>query len=319
LLAAPSVSALTISPPSLEFNLDPGQTVTQRIKLYNDESKPLTVYSSTANFTAQGETGEPTFDLSAAPSDLSAWITVADGPFTINSKDKIEVTATIAIPANAEPGGHYASIFFGPQPTAAAGDKQVNIKSLIGSLAIVRVSGDVRERAAIAVFALNRTSTTLNRLPAEFFLRLNNSGNVHVRPAGTVTIKNLFGQTSAVLTVNENKGAVLPETTRKFEVAWAKAATPAATGNFFTEIGREWQNFGFGPYTAATDLTYGQGQQTLTSSLKFFILPWRLLLVVLIGLAIIIYLLIIGIRGYNRSIITHARIKTGPPGAGEKK
>lgn len=321
-----SASALSISPPNLEYNLDPGQTVSQQIKLFNDESQPITVYSSVANFTAQGETGDPTWDFKAEPTDLASWIKVLGDSFTINPKDSVEATVTFNVPANAEPGGHYASIFFGPQPTGAAGDKQVNIKWMISALAIVRISGDVREQASIAEFGLNKSGSTLNRLPVDFFLRVNNSGNVHIRPTGSVTIRNMFGGTSTILVVNDKKGAVLPDTIRRFgdkdkgdAISWTKSDTPAATGNFFVEIGREWKNFGLGSYTATADLTYGSNHEALSTEVKFTIFPWRLLLVVLIGVILIIFLLIIGIKGYNKSIISRAEHKTGMPGTEGKK
>jgi hypothetical protein len=312
LLGVESADALTLSPPSMEFNLAPGQTISQKVRLYNDESKALTVVSSVANFTAQGETGEPTFDLKAAPTDLAAWINVPSDQIIISPNDKIDVNVVITAPANAEPGGHYASVFFGPSPVSESDDKQVNIKSLLGTLIIVRVSGNVREAATVAQFSAGDNKSFYSRLPIDFFLRLRNTGNVHVRPEGTIKIKSLFG-TTTTLVVNDTKGAVLPETIRRFDALWSKNDTVGNTGNFFQEIGQEWKNFGFGSYTVTANLTYGQESQRLSASLKIFILPWRLLLVGLVALAGLIWLLIIGIKRYNRAIITSAQNGSGQP------
>src|SRR5437764_638294 len=78
LVGARSARAFSLVPPILEYTSQPGQTLDAKIKVINNEKQPLTLYVSTANFKAGGETGEPSFDFSSEPSDLATWIQPVD-------------------------------------------------------------------------------------------------------------------------------------------------------------------------------------------------------------------------------------------------
>lgn len=308
--------ALTLVPPSIEFSAQPGQTIDQgKIKLFNEEQDPISVFTSISNFTAKDEAGNPNFDFEETLTDLADWIDVGGGPFTLQPGDKIEIPFSIKVPADAEPGGHYASIFFGTDPSIKPEDGgQVSIRSLLGSLIILRVAGDVREQAAVASFE-PAGKTTLSHLPVTLDLRLQNQGNVHFRPQGKIVIKNLFGGESTQITLNEANGAVLPDSIRKFSTTWFKHDQIDEGGNFFTQLASEWRNFALGPYTATATISYGQSNITLTANTKFTVIPWRVLTVGALIIALVIFFLVFGIRRYNRAIINRAQHKQPPTGA----
>lgn len=300
--------ALTLVPPSLEFTVAPGGSVDSKIKLFNEESEPISVFSSVSNFTAKGEEGEPDFDFAEELTGLSDWIDIGSGPFTLQPGDRIEIPFTVNVPTGVEPGGHYASVFFGTDPTIKPDEGgQVSIRSLVGSLLILRVSGEIREAASVASFDPTDNRTTTSRLPVTMELRINNQGNVHIRPQGSVTIRNIFGGETARLTINEANGAVLPNSLRRFEIDWMKNGRSDEPGNFFQELGSEWRNFAMGPYTATATVAYGQDQRTLTASTRITIIPWRLLIVSLVVIVGLILLLTVGLKRYNASVIRHAQ------------
>lgn len=297
--------ALTIVPPSLEFSVKPGDRVTTKVKLFNEEPKAISVFSSTANFTAKDEAGDPNFTFEDTPTDLASWIDVGRGPFTLASGDRLEVPVTITVPKNAEPGGHYASLFFGTDPSIKTQNGgQISVRSLLGTLIILRVAGDITEQASLSSFSLTDGKSTFANPPVKFSVRIQNSGNVHVRPTGMITIKNMFGHVVAQVPVNDNNGAVLPNSYRRFDQGWKSDLTPAR--GFFGAVGTQWKNFAFGGYSATLALTYGANQQSLSGQLHFTMFPWQLLLVVLVVVVLIILILTIGVRQYNRMIITRA-------------
>ncbi|MBI2984858.1 MAG: hypothetical protein HYY50_04515 [Candidatus Kerfeldbacteria bacterium] len=307
--------AISIVPPSLEFGVQPGQTVKTSIKLYNEEDRAYALFSSVSNFTAYGEEGEPTFDFAEQRSDLAGWIDVGAGPYTLKPGDRIEVPIEINVPPEAEPGGHYASVFFGTEPSPKQeGGGQVAVRSLVGTLIILRVEGQVQESGSILEFKPTG-SKSKSRLPVDLLLRIRNDGNVHFRPKGTVIVRNIFGGESARLTANDTNGAVLPDSVRRFEVTWQKPDSKDQSGNFFSEFGAEWRNFGFGPYTATATVMYGQSDLTLQATTQFTIIPWRVLLMVLVVLVILILILTVGLKRYNAAVIRHAQQK--PPTAGK--
>lgn len=312
-LAAHSAHALTIVPPTLDYSLKRGDTVSGKVKLYNESTtNAVTVFASTSNFTAKGEDGEPDFDLTETPTGAATWIESAKGAVTIQPNDRVEVPFTIKVPNDAEPGGHYVSLFFGTDPSLKPTEGgQVTVRSLLGALIIMRVEGQVRETASIASFSA-KDGASLSRLPATFEVRVQNTGNVHIRPQGTILIKNLFGGETETLSLNEANGAVLPNSVRKFDATWMKSATDQSNKGFFKELGLQWNNFAFGPYTATVNLTYGQSKQALVASTKVTIIPWALMIIELLVIAILVMVLVLGIRGYNKSIIRKAQ-RSSPP------
>lgn len=319
LAMATPARALTIVPPSLEYSVKPGAEVTAKVKLYNETATATTVFSSVANFTAKGEQGEPDFSFETKPTGTASWIDAPSGAITIQPNDRIELNVKIKVPANAEPGGHYASLFFGTDPTVKPeSGGQVTIRSLLGTLVILRVEGNISEQAKVASFKPEGGKNTVTRLPVTFDLRIQNTGNVHLRPQGTVTIKNMFGRQTAVLKLNEVKGAVLPDSIRDYAVSWEKEIKTddqemAKSGNFFQEIARQWKNFGLGVYTVTAAVTYGTGGGTLSASTKVTIFPWQLLLVSLIVLAVVICAVVYGLKAYNAAIIRRAEGRRNPP------
>jgi len=302
-------SALTVAPPLSELDLTPGQTTQTQIKLYNETRNPVTLYSEVVNFGASGETGNPSYDFSGEKIGLSSWIDVAPGPITINAGDSAEIPIKINTPENAEPGGHYAVVFFSENPPSAESN-QVAIGTKVGTLYLADVAGDVTEDATIAEFGT--TASRYSRLPVNFFVRYNNIGNIHLRPTGKITIKNMFGKTAGTVQVNATRAATLPGQIRRYEASWEKNAvdnTPAdAFSGFWQEYTNDWHNFAFGKYTATIVMTAQTSTQAIqkTSTTQFWVIPWRLLLVDGLVIIIIILLLVYGIRKYNDWIIHKA-------------
>ncbi len=306
--------ALTISPPTFEVTAQPGESKSLSIRVINDQSAAVTLFTSTANFRAQGETGQPDFLFDVQTADLASWIKPEKTSFTLEAGDSTFAPFTIDVPADAEPGGHYASLFFGTGAPVADGG-QVGIESKLGALIILSVAGDTRESAAIKEFATGPGRR--NHLPAPFVLRIENTGNVHFRPAGFVTVRNMFGGVSATIPVNPKEGAVLPASVRRFDLQWQRVDQQDAGGNFFQELADEWTNFAFGPYSAEAVVTYGSSGRTLTAAAKFSIFPWRVMVLLAVVLVLVIWLLVRGIRFYNAMIIRRARA-AGPTQDGKE-
>jgi hypothetical protein len=297
--------AITLIPPSLEYGAKPGEKISATIKLFNETATPLTLYSSTDNFTSGDQEGTPNF-TNTPKEGLASWITVSEATLTLAPGERKDVPVEINVPANADPGGHYAAVFFGDNPEAT-GNGTIAVGNKVGTLVLLRVDGTIREAGRIASFNMRGNNMVLTRLPASFDLNFENQGNVHVRPTGTVTIRNVLGGTSTELTMNASSGAVLPNSQRTFSVDWEKGTDTAERGSFFTEIAREWNNFGLGPYTASVDLEYGiRNDKTTSATVRFWIFPWQLLLVSALALTFVIVLLVWGIRRYNTWVISKA-------------
>jgi hypothetical protein len=132
-----------------------------------------------------------------------------------------------------------------------------------------------------------------------------NTGSVHIKPAGVVTVKNMLGNRVAGVNLNPNDSRVLPSSTRKIRTAWGPG-TDEPKG-FLGELLAEWKGFAIGKYTATVEGTYGSQHLPLAATVSFWVLPWRLLLVAIALLVVLIVLL----KGYNRMVVSSAMKKKG--------
>jgi hypothetical protein len=148
--AVPSGQAFSITPPLIELQADPGQTVNATLKLTNVSPSELLVKTQFNDFGPKNETGEPNIifeDNKNTPYSLRRWFASPD-PFTLKTAETRTLTFPIAVPKSAEPGGHYAVIrFTGSLPGVE--DKGVALSASIGTLVLMRVSGNIQEKAAL--------------------------------------------------------------------------------------------------------------------------------------------------------------------------
>ncbi len=311
------VFALTISPPRMELGGNPGTTIEGEMTLFNEEAETKTLYSSTQNFEARGESGAPYF--LPERTGLATWISIQD-QVTLKPQERKTIPFTIKIPDNAEPGGHFAAIFWGTFPAAIEGG-QVAIGGRLGVLILLRVAGEVEEKGGLVDFR-TEGGRFLTKLPIVFAYRFSNDGGDRIKPEGEIKIKNILGFTSAVLDANKSEGNVLPRSSRKYEALWHSKGqkigdltkkeelalfeqlAKAEKMGFFETAGDQWRNFAFGLYTAKLTLTYGQEGKTAQASYRFFVIPWQLLSIIVVILAIIGFLGFWSIKKYNRWIIT---------------
>jgi hypothetical protein len=307
LVPAGNASALTISPPYFDYTLNPGDTMLDTIKLYNENTTTMTFYPTLRNFTYKSgdETGTPEFyppDQNPDGTGLAQWIKTDLKPVTLEGGGRAQVSFAINVPKDqAQPGGHYGAILFSTAPPQA--DGSVGLASQIGALILLRVSGDVKEDARLAEFGFANKQVWYNYRPIDMYVRVENDGNVHLRPTGDVFIKNWYGRQVATVKVNDEFSSVLPHSIRKYEFSWTGNAPLSTNGGFFAQLGNEWNNFGFGRYTAELVLTYGTHNQIIGDVRQFTIWPWRLMLVSGILLLVLIAFFTVGLKWYNRAVI----------------
>lgn len=300
--------ALTVSPARFEITGDPGATLQGEIGLFNEQEGSRIFFTSFENFEPSGDSGAPHFI--GARGGLATWIR-ADSKIILESGKRIVVPYSITIPQNAEPGGHFAAIFFGSQEPGVQGSGQVSVGGKIGVLVLLRVSGEVAEGGGLLEFAAKDKQRFFSALPVAFAYRINNTGGDRVVPHGEVTIRNTIRITSAKLLANENEGSVLPNSARKFEVLWGEGLVSTGeetkSPGFFAMALRQLKDFHLGWYTANLNLVWGDDlSQTASAGYSFFIIPWQLLLIIIVIGAVLWFVGKIGLRRYNRHIISQA-------------
>ena len=294
-----SAQAITISPAVIDLEIERGQARDGVISLQNTGASAATYFISAQNFVSQGEEGQQEFVAGNQPTDLAAWIKPEVVSLSLKSNEVQALHYNIQVPADATPGGHYAALFFSTQPAAGTGAASVGLGTKTGALFLVRVPGKIVESAEVKDFST--PSRLYSSLPASFILRIQNLGNVHLRPQGQIVIKNIFGRAIEIVPLNPTEAAVLPNGVRRLEASWIKVTTPLEPG-ILAGLKNEWKNFALGRYTADLQANYGRSNLSLAAQLTFWVIPWRSGLLILVGL-ILIWLMI---KGYNRTVVMRA-------------
>lgn len=279
---------LEIAPPLIELKADPGQILTTQIRLTNVTTQTLVARAQYNDFVADGESGKPKLLLDnseQSPYSIKDWLSSIPS-VTLVSREQKTLDVSINVPKNASPGGHYGVIRFTGAPPNVD-QSAVSLSASIGSLVLVTVSGNVQEQAHIAqIFTSqnNKQRSIFEYGPVAITTRIENTGNVHIQPSGTIRVTNMFGKTVGTFQFNQTLGNVLPKSTRRFD-------------NLLQN------KFMFGRYKIQADIVYGTKKTIVSGSATFWVIPYKL---ILLGLAAII-LLVFLIRRYNRYILNKAQ------------
>ncbi len=295
---ANAAQGLSISPALVELNANYSTSYEVSLKVMNVTSSDL-VYSYTVNdFGSSDETGTPHVvmdDKLPATASVITW--VAPVPqFTLQAHQTKTITVKINVPSNAEPGGHYAVLRFSGQAPDVVGSG-VGLSVSAGVLLLVRVgnSNDITEKASLASFYSEQNGKqswffedSPKDNPITFVTRIQNDGNVHIKPIGNVEIRDMFGNLVKTLSVGNDQSNVLPQSIRRYDVTYDNS----------------WM---IGKYTASLALGYGTKGQAITSTFDFWVIPYKLILAGIFILATIIFILSRMIRVYNRHIIEKSK------------
>ena len=274
------VSAATVAPLAIEIAGDRGETISSTFSIINTEAFDREYYLGMMGFLPKDDSGAPQFFSALEQTDgFTRWVVFPSESVVVPAQSKADVHFTIAIPDDAVSGGYYAAITVSPAPADVVVSNGAIIQAKTAILLLLTVEGETVESLALLDF------TSLGEefdLPfGTFRYRLQNQGNVHVMPTGTVTLTGVFGQQIGSIDANPADGRVLPSSTRVFEVKYEETFS-----GWFDTVAYQLQHLTIGPVTATLDISYGNAQ-SIQSEIRFWVIPWQFLItiVVLAGIA----------------------------------
>lgn len=271
-----------ISPLTFELTANPGDVLTNQVKVYNPSDAVIGLKMEIEDFTVAGEIGHVKLEPAETETySIAKWITFEPGEFTLEPGAYKFVTFTVSVPEKAEPGGHYGSVIAGTTAVVGGGVTGAAVAGRVGSLVLLSVAGNTKEELGVKDFNVgtlgeNEEFTPRNYFeqgPVTFQTRFENTGTIHVKPRGYVTITNWLGKKVADVEFPQNN--VLPNSIRKIETSW----------------NQKW--FWAGKYTATLVGSYGTANIPLTPTvITFWAFPWKAGL----GILIVFILLILSRR-----------------------
>ncbi|MFZ6015541.1 MAG: hypothetical protein ACOYUZ_04275 [Patescibacteria group bacterium] len=297
-------SAVIISPTVIDHEAAPGMSVSGKLRFTHTDSRDQTYYIIVQKFAPWGEEGLQTYLPEDDIQGLPSWFDINGNSYTLSQGETKEVDYTISIPPNAEPGGHYAAVFISTSPEDPEEESGVGMGARTGVLFLVNVSGEVTEQANLESFKTNKK--IFSHLPANLSLRIKNTGNVHLRPKGSLEVRNMWGGIVARVEANPGNSAVLPNSIRRINTWWIKSEK-IAEGGFTAGLINEWRNFALGKYTATVNVKYGSKNVPLEeASTSFWVIPWRMLTILLV--LIVVFLIVM--KFYNKAVVSSAMKKS---------
>jgi hypothetical protein len=262
--SAVSLQKIEISPPSQEFDIDPGKELNFEVKVRNVGNNKYYMNARVEDFTASGEEGQVAL-IEQGPYAISSWSIIEPKEFELEPGKTQIVKIRSDVPEQNIGGGRYGAVVF-----AVSGTKTANATAVaqeIASLFLLRVSGPIEENLSI----LNLQAPQFAEFgPIPIKVKVFNSGNIHVKTAGLVTVNNVLGNKVADIVIPPTN--VFPQSNRILEA------------NFN-------ENFLIGPYQAQALLFYGENNQSLVAFVPFFVFPVRFV-AGLIGFVILIAFII---------------------------
>ena len=154
-----------------------------------------------------------------------------------------------------------------PSEIVATNGASINAKTAM--LIFLTVEGETVSQAAI--LDLTRSSSNIWQRPVSISWRVQNQGNVFLKPQGELVVRDLFGRTVGSYNANSDYGRVLPSATRRFDIMLSQSPTWVALG----------------PMSASLTITDADGQNQRSESIQFWYIPWQALVGFILILLII--------------------------------
>lgn len=292
---AQQTSGVKLLPATIEQSADPGEVINKTISITNTSDQEKTFYFGVKDISGVQNENQPIFardGLEKTGFELSTWVSLPEEPITLAPDQEGSFDVVITVPDDATPGSHFGGIFASVEApklrTIGAG-----VGYEVGAIISIRISGDVIENARIREFSTDKLIYSSQNV--EFTTRVENSGNVLIRPVGPIAIRNMFGKDVGSVVVNASQGGVFPGTERTFTTTW------------------EGDGIGFGRYQAVTALAFGEvgSINTIDASVSFWILPMNIILPILGILLLAILILYVVVRLHIRNTVERLSTKGG--------
>lgn len=308
--ASNSSAGLSIEPRK-NYTINPGQTINDKITVGNlDRMNSLGLSLRILDFTYMNQSGTPKFNLAAnAPQTPWSIKPFMHFPATaqINPGQTKTISYSITVPKNQGAGSYYSAIMY--QSGEGTGGN-VGLGASGVTLVFITVPGTVNENLQLQKFGAytstdngvtgGYTYISTQDSPQMIAYTVKDAGDVVEAPAGTITLKNMFGgNVGTINKTNDTQSLALIGQSRLFATCIeSKQGDVAKLGG--VTVDNTGQNTCVTPhmmpglYTAHLDIYYGQnGNQTheITSTAHFWYLPWWFIIVLVIAILLIAFVI----------------------------
>lgn len=267
-----------VGPGKAELVIEPGQSKTVELIVTNRTGETRTFNFETEDTAGSSDPATPIVLLGEerGPYTLRDYIIIPDFSIELEHNERARVPVIVSIPPDAEPGGRYGTVLVTtatkgtPEMPESGAAPSSAIVTRLGTLFFVTVPGDVTREGALQGFATVPDKKFFTEGPVHFQILYENTGDIHLNPYGEIRITNLFNE--EVGFVELEPWFAMPKSLRAREISWNRELL----------IGR---------YTATVHLNRGYDDIIDTETVTFWVLPWKVVLPIFLGLFLLFFLI----------------------------
>lgn len=301
--------------PKKNYTIEPGKTANDTLTVRNlDAKEPLELTLRVVDFTFTNDGGAPKLmleeDAPLTTWSLKPFLTLPE-TVTIPPKSSKTLDMSVSIPAGHGAGSYYSAIVYSSGAPGAGGNVGLNASGV--TLVFTTIPGKVNEDLKLERFGAYSTATSdkeagyvfvTTKEPEVMAYTLKNNGNVTESPVGSITIKNMFGQSRTINNVNPSESLALIGQSRTF-TSCIKLKSEEVNFNGSKSESTSCTSPGLWPgyYSATLDLFYGQNgnrTQEIGGKASFWYLPaWFIfiILILLLAVAYVVWRIVRAVRG----------------------
>ena len=184
---------LTLQPAKTEVFLSSGENFSSSVRVINNQPVDLFIEVSAEELSIWDDSKE-IYPLSSLENYLPQnFIKPAYNSFYIKAGEEFILPVDISLLDSLPSGGYYGTLIFSATP-ASESLSQTKVITRLGSVFLIRFDGgDIKEEGKVIGLSLDDNKRIVTKLPEYFKVIFENSGNVHLNPAGRIEIFR-FGQ-----------------------------------------------------------------------------------------------------------------------------
>lgn len=260
----------TVSPLILDYTSEPRDILHQDVTITNTTGAKLQLFPTFNNVTVGTEGGVVVFlpaSMSDRTSSLTSWMDFSHAPLELNAGEERKLPLTITVNPNAQSGVYHALLSFPTGGNRDEAERSVMAGGVPGVM--VNLSIDDKKVEVVTLSKFHVKTFVVKPEADNALILIKNTGDTDIIPKGDIIIYNKRGNEVASLPVNPSG-----ETVRAGQETTFTSSVPMEGL--------------MGKYKAHLSLTYGTEHiNTLQDTVYFYILPWKKLLMLFLGLVFV--------------------------------
>ncbi|HEY4493493.1 MAG TPA: hypothetical protein VJB98_02645 [Candidatus Paceibacterota bacterium] len=258
-----------VSPAHKELYVSAGEVLTFNIAITNqsDTARIFTIGAEDIEVDSVGEIALLSGDKSGY--SLSSYLKAPLRSVEIGARQTASVPITIDLPESVILPGLYGAVTVSVAGGADSGlsGAGASLSSRIAVPVLVGTTQNLTSSGKVLAFGVASGDKLLSSGPVALVTTYSNSGDVHSKLSGKLVLKNSLGLTSDERVISS--WFVLPDATR-------------------SRVDTIGSKFLIGRYSASLSLIDASGEVKGEEVVSFWVIPWKLLLIVLVGVLVIV-------------------------------